>query len=160
MFVRRGPFSESLSRWFISDRRVMVSWVFFFVSLSASFVFRMWRVYNACVLCCMRREPRCCFVVHYSLDGDLVQAETCNECWYCNGFDQRVVTQQLCKHGPTRNNRWGCVFCALSLPRGYKRIREWELTSLEFWSSKGTALWPAEEDATCAVVHRYWECVI
>jgi hypothetical protein len=33
--------------------------------------------------------------------------------WYpghCNGFDQRVVTQELCKHGPTRNNRGGCVF--------------------------------------------------
>jgi hypothetical protein len=23
---------------------------------------------------------------------------------YCNGFDQRVARQQLCKHGPTRNN--------------------------------------------------------
>jgi hypothetical protein len=29
---------------------------------------------------------------------------------YCNGFDQRVARQQLCKHGPTRNSRWGCVF--------------------------------------------------
>jgi hypothetical protein len=24
-------------------------------------------------------------------------------------FDQRVASQQLCKHGPTRNNRGGCV---------------------------------------------------
>jgi hypothetical protein len=29
---------------------------------------------------------------------------------YSNGFDQRVARQQLCKHGPTRNNRWGCNF--------------------------------------------------
>jgi hypothetical protein len=29
---------------------------------------------------------------------------------YRNGFDQRVARQQLCKHDPTRNNRWGCVF--------------------------------------------------
>jgi hypothetical protein len=28
---------------------------------------------------------------------------------YCNGFDQRVARQQLCKHGPTRNNRGGCA---------------------------------------------------
>jgi hypothetical protein len=33
-------------------------------------------------------------------------------------------------------------------------------------SSKGTAVWPEEDledlvcDVTCAVVHRYWECVI
>jgi hypothetical protein len=38
--------------------------------------------------------------------------------------------------------------------------------SLEFRSSKGTAMWPEEEledlvcDFTCTVVHRYWECVI
>jgi hypothetical protein len=35
-------------------------------------------------------------------------------CWrdmniYCNGFDQRFARQQLRKHGPTRNNRGGCV---------------------------------------------------
>jgi hypothetical protein len=24
---------------------------------------------------------------------------------YCNGFDQHVARQQLCKHGPTLNNR-------------------------------------------------------
>jgi hypothetical protein len=24
--------------------------------------------------------------------------------------DQRVAKQQLCKHGPARNNRWGYVF--------------------------------------------------
>jgi hypothetical protein len=28
---------------------------------------------------------------------------------YCTSFDQRVARKQLCKHGPTRNNRWGCV---------------------------------------------------
>jgi hypothetical protein len=25
--------------------------------------------------------------------------------YYCNGFDQRIARQQLCKQGPTRNNR-------------------------------------------------------
>jgi hypothetical protein len=29
---------------------------------------------------------------------------------YCNGFDQRVARQQLCKHGSTRNNSGICVF--------------------------------------------------
>jgi hypothetical protein len=29
----------------------------------------------------------------------------------CNRFDLRVARQQLCKHGPTRNNRWGCFLC-------------------------------------------------
>jgi hypothetical protein len=29
---------------------------------------------------------------------------------YCNWFDQRVAKQRLCKHGPTHNNRRGCVF--------------------------------------------------
>jgi hypothetical protein len=44
------------------------------------------------------------------------------------------------------------------VPRGYERIGEWELTSLEFRSSKGTAVWPEEEledlvcDVTCAIV--------
>jgi hypothetical protein len=38
-------------------------------------------------------------------------------------------------------------------------------TSLKFRSSMGTVVWPEEEldllcDVTCAVVHRYWECVI
>jgi hypothetical protein len=28
----------------------------------------------------------------------------------CNGFVQRVAKQQLRKQGPTRNNRWGCLF--------------------------------------------------
>jgi hypothetical protein len=28
---------------------------------------------------------------------------------YCNGFDQRVARQQLCKHAPTRNNRGSCI---------------------------------------------------
>jgi hypothetical protein len=46
------------------------------------------------------------------------------------------------------------------VPRGYKRIRERELTSLEFRISKGTPVWPEEEledlmcDVTCAVVRR------
>jgi hypothetical protein len=41
-----------------------------------------------------------------------------------------------------------------------------DFTSLEFRSSKGTAVWPEKEledlvgDVTCAVEHRYWECVI
>jgi hypothetical protein len=45
-------------------------------------------------------------------------------------------------------------------------MREWQLTSLEFRSSEGIAVWPEEElddfvcDVTCAVVHRYWECVM
>jgi hypothetical protein len=52
------------------------------------------------------------------------------------------------------------------MPRGYERIREWELTSLEFRSSKGTVVWPEEKlevlvcDVTCVVAHRYLECVI
>jgi hypothetical protein len=29
---------------------------------------------------------------------------------YYNGSDQRVARQQLCKHGPTRNNKGGRVF--------------------------------------------------
>jgi hypothetical protein len=47
-----------------------------------------------------------------------------------------------------------------------ERIWDGELTSLEFRSSKGTAVWPEEQledlvcDITCAVVHLYWECVI
>jgi hypothetical protein len=42
-----------------------------------------------------------------------------------------------------------------SVPRGYERLREWELTSLEIRNSKGTAIWPEEEledfvsDVTC-----------
>jgi hypothetical protein len=58
----RGPFSESLSRWFTSNRCVMVSDVFFFVSVPANFVVHRYRVYNACMSCCTLREPRC--VVH------------------------------------------------------------------------------------------------
>jgi hypothetical protein len=30
---------------------------------------------------------------------------------YCKGFAQHVARQQLCKHGPTCNNRGSCVFC-------------------------------------------------
>jgi hypothetical protein len=35
--------------------------------------------------------------------------------------------------------------------RGYGRMQEWELTGLEFRSSKGTAAWPEEEseDLVC-----------
>jgi hypothetical protein len=33
---------------------------------------------------------------------------------YCNGSDQRVARQQLCKHGPTRNNGGTCVFYAVT----------------------------------------------
>jgi hypothetical protein len=45
-------------------------------------------------------------------------------------------------------------------------MREWELTSFKFRSSKGTAVGPEEEledlvcNVTCAVVHRHWESVI
>jgi hypothetical protein len=28
---------------------------------------------------------------------------------YCNGLDQRVARQPLCKHGPTRNSGGSCV---------------------------------------------------
>jgi hypothetical protein len=44
------------------------------------------------------------------------------------------------------------------VPRGYERIREWELTSREFGKSKGRAVWPEEEledlvcDVTCGAV--------
>jgi hypothetical protein len=50
------------------------------------------------------------------------------------------------------------VFCAWSMPRGYDRIWEWELTSLESISSKGIAVWPEEKlenlvcNVTCAIV--------
>jgi hypothetical protein len=53
---------------------------------------------------------------------------------------------------------YNCVFCAWSVPRGYERIREWELTWLEFRNSKRTAVWPEEEskylvcDVTNAIV--------
>jgi hypothetical protein len=32
------------------------------------------------------------------------------EWYYCNGFHERVARLQLCKHGPTRNDRGNCVF--------------------------------------------------
>jgi hypothetical protein len=35
---------------------------------------------------------------------------------YPDRFDERVARQQLCKHGPTRNNRGSCVFF---LPRNW-----------------------------------------
>jgi hypothetical protein len=43
------------------------------------------------------------------------------------------------------------------MPRGYERIRECELTGLEFRSSNGTVVWPEELedlvcDVTCAIV--------
>jgi hypothetical protein len=56
----------------------------------------------------------------------------------------------------------GCVFCVWSVPRGYERIREWDLTGLEPRSSEGTTVWPEEDlvrDVTCAVVHRDWKLV-
>jgi hypothetical protein len=38
---------------------------------------------------------------------------------YCKGSDQRDVRQQLCKHGPARNNRRGSVFYVIrSTPSG------------------------------------------
>jgi hypothetical protein len=49
-------------------------------------------------------------------------------------------------------------FCSWSVRRKYERMCEWELTSLEFRSSKGTAMWSEEEledivcDVTCATV--------
>jgi hypothetical protein len=45
------------------------------------------------------------------------------------------------------------------MPRGYNGIQEWELTGLEFPSSKESPVWPEEEledlvlDVTCAAVH-------
>jgi hypothetical protein len=55
-----------------------------------------------------------------------------------------------------RNNR--IVFSVRGPCRGYERIRERELTSLEFRNSEGTAVLPEEIlenlvcDVTCAVV--------
>jgi hypothetical protein len=40
----------------------------------------------------------------------LVMSSTVMNYLYCNGFDERVARQQLCKHGPTRNNTGGCFF--------------------------------------------------
>jgi hypothetical protein len=37
----------------------------------------------------------------------VLQRTTCIQ-MYCNGFDQHVARQQLCKHGPTCNNRGSC----------------------------------------------------
>jgi hypothetical protein len=34
----------------------------------------------------------------------------CKHVIYCNGVDQSVARQQLCKHGTTNNNRGSCVF--------------------------------------------------
>jgi hypothetical protein len=58
------------------------------------------------------------------------------------------------------------IHCSFELFSSVKRLREWELTSLEFRSSEGTAVWPEEEledivcDVACAVVRQYWGCVI
>jgi hypothetical protein len=77
---------------------------------------------------------------------------------------QSDTRQEFSVWSALRNNR--TVFCAWSVPRGYERIREWELTLVEFRSSKGTTVWPEEElenlmyAVICAVLHRYWECVI
>jgi hypothetical protein len=126
---------------------------------------------------------------------------------YCNGFDQRFARQQLCKHGPKYNNRWGCVFYvvratpyagngpmsmqsdtwhAFSLWSGPCNNRgavfsvhgpcrddveecgneNWLDLSSEVPKFQGNSRWPEEEledllcAVTCAVVYRYWECVI
>jgi hypothetical protein len=61
------------------------------------------------------------------------------------------------------------VFSVGSVPRGYERIRERELTSLEFRSSEGTAMWPEEEleglvcgatDAAVTVIFRELELIV
>jgi hypothetical protein len=46
----------------------------------------------------------------FSKSGLLFRRSDQKDC-YCNGFDQRVATQQLCKYGPTRNNMGSCAFC-------------------------------------------------
>jgi hypothetical protein len=39
---------------------------------------------------------------------------------YYNRFDQCVAGQQFCKHGPTRNNKGGCVFYAVRSDQRWK----------------------------------------
>jgi hypothetical protein len=60
-----------------------------------------------------------------------------------------------------RNDR-GVVFSMRGPCREDIGIWEWELTGPTFRSSKGTEVWPEVSvcDVTCAVVHRYWECVM
>jgi hypothetical protein len=39
----------------------------------------------------------------------------------------------------------GCrITKRIGIGSSVKRIREWEFTSLEFWSSMGTAVWPED----------------
>jgi hypothetical protein len=58
-----------------------------------------------------------------------------------------------------------CFLC-VALAEKNEKIREWELTSLEFGNSKRPTVLPEEEledlvcDVTCALVNRYWEYVI
>jgi hypothetical protein len=72
-------------------------------------------------------------------------------------MDWRDSYQMICFLCGLRYATIDRVFCAWSVQRGYERIREWKLTSLEFQSSKGTAMWPEEEsedlecDVTCAI---------
>jgi hypothetical protein len=43
---------------------------------------------------------------------------------YCNRLYHCVARQQLCKHGPTCNNKGSCVFCrSMSVLRLYKSDR-------------------------------------
>jgi hypothetical protein len=99
--------------------------------------------------------------------GFVLQRHGC--CVYWNGIDQPIARQQLCKHGPTRNNRRGCVSMS-SAPRPVlltdqwirsltrdtcflcvvRAERIWDNTGMRIdctWvpSSKGTAVWPEEE---------------
>jgi hypothetical protein len=41
---------------------------------------------------------------------------------YCNRFDKPVARQQLCKHGPTGNNRWGSVFYVVRAEQGWNNV--------------------------------------
>jgi hypothetical protein len=51
---------------------------------------------------------------------------------YCNGFDENIARQQLGKHVPTQRHATieEALFSISFLPRGYRRIREWEFTSV------------------------------
>jgi hypothetical protein len=56
-------------------------------------------------------EHAVCVLQHSWIMQHIIVPRTNCEPTYCNGFDQRVARQQLCKHGPTHNNNGGCVFC-------------------------------------------------
>jgi hypothetical protein len=111
----------------------------------------------------------------------LVMSSTVMNYLYFNGFDQRIARQQLCKHGPTRNSRGGCVFrvcgdvtqrwlvCFLwcvSVPRVYKWQNSFGSGTSQFsvGDSHGkfveVSLWRFNvwfEDFMCAVVQWYCE---